>query len=376
MWPRGKFANCHPAAKMLKEYSTHGCPIQCGPNWSQHQLIAALKREPHISAKDPIAAKCLHEETHEKIAGGFAKIVKWGDIKHNIPPSLKISPIAMIPHKSRLFRCIFDLSFQIKVQGKKLNSVNSSTTSKAPQKSMAQLGHVLRRLLATMKQHYNIKMPFFFSKCDLKDRFWKIVVNNKDAWNFCYVLPPINTTTTTLDDTQIVVPHALQMGWSESPPFFCAATETARDIIQLYMVMPNELAPHPLEQHLYNNTTCANSLPTPANKINTMEVYVDDFIAATNDNTTQNIAKLSRAMLHGIHSIFPPPKITNHNGGDPISEKKLKKLEGLWDTKKEILGWDIDGKNYTIQLPSQKENKLQLLITTTYRKKAIPLKVF
>ena len=29
MWPRGKIANLHPAAKMLKEYSTQGCPIQC-----------------------------------------------------------------------------------------------------------------------------------------------------------------------------------------------------------------------------------------------------------------------------------------------------------------------------------------------------------
>ena len=193
--------------------------VLIGPNWSKQQIIAALKRGPHISAKDPIAAKCLHEETNEKIKGGFAKIVRGGDIKHNIPPSLKISPTAMIPHKSRLFRCILDLSFQIKVKGKKLNSVNDSTNSKAPQKFMAQLVHVLRRLLATMKQHHNIKMPFFFSKCDLKDGFWRMLVNNQDAWNFCYVLPPLNTATTTLDDTELVVPHPLQMGWSESPPF-------------------------------------------------------------------------------------------------------------------------------------------------------------
>ena len=85
---------------------------------------------------------------------------------------------------------------------------------------------------------------------------------------------------------------------------------------------------------------------------------------------------MSRSILFGIHSIFPPPHITNHNGQDPISEKKLKQLEGLWQTKKEILGWDFDGKAYTIQLPPEKEQKLQNLINNTYRKKAVQLKSF
>jgi hypothetical protein len=32
----------------------------------------------------------------------------------------------------------------------------------------------------------------------------------------------------------LVVPTSLQMGWVESPPFFCAALETARDVPQDY----------------------------------------------------------------------------------------------------------------------------------------------
>ena len=35
-----------------------------------------------------------------------------------------------------------------------------------------------------------------------------------------------------LDDMEIVVPDALQMGWCESPPFFGSGSETARDTIQ------------------------------------------------------------------------------------------------------------------------------------------------
>ncbi len=66
-----------------------------------------------------------------------------------------------------------------------------------------------------------------FSKIDLSDGFWRMLVASDAVWNFCYVLPdppghPI----------RIVVPSALQMGWAQSPAFFCAATETWRDIIQ------------------------------------------------------------------------------------------------------------------------------------------------
>ena len=61
------------------------------------------------------------------------------------------------------------------------------------------------------------------------------------------------TQTTSLDDIEIVIPHALQMGWSESPPFFCAATETARDIIETYYNTFPNIPHHPLESFLYNH---------------------------------------------------------------------------------------------------------------------------
>ena len=146
---------------------------------------------------------------------------------------MKLSPLAMIPHKSRSYRCILDLSFQLKVKGKKINSVNQGTNKLSPQKSMAQLGWVIRHIVTTMANNYNTKHPFLFSKCDIKDGFWRLSVNHHDAWNFCYVLPP-KKPGTSIDELEIVIPHALQMGWAESPPFFCAATETARDIIQQY----------------------------------------------------------------------------------------------------------------------------------------------
>jgi hypothetical protein len=67
-------------------------------------------------------------------------------------------------------------------------------------------------------------------------------------------------------------------------------------------------------------------------------------------------------MLHGIHSIFPPEEVTHHPGGNSIAELKIDKGEGRWDMKKEILGWDIDGQKYTLQLPPQKCEKIVKLI--------------
>ena len=122
----------------------------------------------------------------------------------------------------------------------------------------------------------------------------------------CYVLP--NTIAkSSIDETKIVIPHALQMGWSEYPLFFCAATETSRDIIyQYYENWIQKIPPHPLEQHL---TAEVNKAPdkTPAESTATgIEVYVDDFITCTNNTSKTHITQLARAMLHGIHSVFPP----------------------------------------------------------------------
>ena len=123
-----------------------------------------------------------------------------------------------------------------------------------------------------MKKHYNTNKPFYFSKCDIKDGFWRMVVNHNDAWNFCYVFPSISSEPTTLDNTQLVVPHALQMGWSESPPFFCAATETARDIIQYYMTVQQHLPKHYLEHHLYTANTLSKPNLSSTQNTNSIEV--------------------------------------------------------------------------------------------------------
>ena len=223
MQPRNK-ALRHPAADALLQYASDGCPLDCGQDWTMEQMEAAIQKGPHQSAQSPEASNALRTEALERITGGSCRVMKWKDIKDNPPPKLKISPIAAIPHKSQLFRMILDLSYKLKMDKDKLKSVNNASDKDlAPQHSMYELGNVIPQIIWNMAKAPDTGVPILFSKIDLKDGYWRMVVNEADTWNFAYVLSPLKPG----DDIELVIPDALQMGWSESPPFFCAATETA-----------------------------------------------------------------------------------------------------------------------------------------------------
>lgn len=376
MRPR-TFALGHAAAPLLNEYADTGCPVDCGPDWTVQQITLLLERGAHISAKKKDAIAQLQLETAEKVAGGYARVVKWKDIRNCLPAKFKLSPIAMIPHKSKKYRAILDLSFNLFHNGKKYTSVNDMTNKKAPKEAMVQLGHCLQRMVTTLADNFDKQRPFYFAKLDIKDGFWRIKVSNDDAWNFCYALP-VEKPTASLDNIEIVVPNSLQMGWCESPPFFCASTETARDVMSTifarddlpYHEMENIMLSilHPILDHSITQEAVV------ATKL--LEVFVDDFVGMANATNLPHFRQLSRAMLHGVHSIFTPPHISNHDGGDPISEKKMNQGDGTWNTTKEILGWEFDGAEYTIKLPNQKCNEIIKMIRKLIKQKRASLNKF
>ena len=95
---------------------------------------------------------------------------------------------------------------------------------------MFELGNVIPRIIWSMARSPDTGVPILFSKIDLKNVYWMMVVDKAQAWNFAYVLPKLDPT----EETMLVIPDALQMGWSLSPPYFCAATKTARDVADQY----------------------------------------------------------------------------------------------------------------------------------------------
>jgi hypothetical protein len=147
MCPSG-LALHHPVANLLKEWATYGCPTKTGKAWSKSQMQEAVDRGPHCSALSDKAIAHFQAEVTKKVRMGQAKLVAWDTIKNNPPVELKFSPIAAIPHKSKQFRSILDLSFHLHLkQGGILPSVNASTIKTAPKGTIDQLGHALNCII-------------------------------------------------------------------------------------------------------------------------------------------------------------------------------------------------------------------------------------
>ncbi len=155
--------------------------------------------------------------------------------------------------------------------------VNDTTVKMAPQGALDQLGHALRRIIhafAEAKEDAKI----FMAKWNIKDGFWQLDCKLGEEFNFVYVLPQAAGM-----PTVIVVPTLLQMGWVESPTYFCAATETARDIASDYSNTPiGSLTPHKFVNYVRGDINF-KALPATSEDNNNcqygLKVYVNNFMS-------------------------------------------------------------------------------------------------
>lgn len=76
---------------------------------------------------------------------------------------------------------------------------------------------------------------------------------------------------------QIVIPSALQMGWTESPLYFCTATKTSRDVIQGLVSTKVQLC------HIALKDTCTQ--PSPQSEASPIApLTIDNFIGTVVEN--------------------------------------------------------------------------------------------
>ncbi len=359
MCPRG-LALHHPAAGALLQYATGGCPVNSGQNWTEEMIETAVKRGPHVSALVPEAMEQLLSETLEKEKKGQCRIVEYEDLKRTgLPPQLKISPIAMIPHKSRQFRAILDLSFRVKLQdGSYIPSVNETTTLEAPAGAIDQMGHALHRVIHAFAEA-DESAKIFMAKFDIKDGFWRLDCQAGEEWNFAYVLPQEEG-----KPIKLVVPTSLQMGWVESPPYFCAASETARDVAEQYAeTRVGSLPTHKFISHAMAGQDVESLPETGGNGPLQyfIDVYVDDFIPMAIATSKEQLEHVATAVMTGIHDVFPANVLDTE---DPISFKKIMKGEGTWALQKDILGFTFDGEvgRKTMILEQPKRDFLLLVL--------------
>ena len=168
------------------------------------------------------------------------------------------------------------------------------------------------------------------------------------------------------------------MGWTNSPGFFSKTTESGVIITYNLLKSPKKwraLPPHPLEHKFLPAVLPERPLPSREDLLFFLiRVYIDDYIkaAAVSKGSIHLLVWLTRAVLHAIHSLFPPPEVTGHEGGkDSISQKKLDLFEGIWNYIKEILGFELNGEARTITIPEEKAESYSELIASSLQKQTI-----
>ena len=143
---------------------------------------------------------------------------------------------------------------------------------------------------------------------------------------------------------KLVIPTSPQMGWIKSPPYFCAASNTARNVAEDYVETPigsidNHKCVHHAAQGKDFDLLPATS--TSEKRLNYMvEVYVDDFISLATPTSREQLVHVANAVMSGIHDVFPADK---DDSNDSLSLKQILKLESMWALHKDILGFAFDG---------------------------------
>jgi hypothetical protein len=196
------------------------------------------------------------------------------------------------------------------------------------------------------------------AKWDIKDGFRRMDCAEVEEWNFAYVLPQEEG-----KPTKLVVPTLLQTGWVESPPYFCAATETSRDMAMDYTKTPiNSLPPHKFVKYTTGDPEY-EALPESQKGNNgyvyMLEVYVDNFMSLIIPVSREQIRHVATGVMTGIHDVFLPDNTDNNN---PILEKKLKQGEGIYSTRKTLLGFHFNGEEKTMWLKEAKQEKLLTIL--------------
>jgi len=130
-------------------------------------------------------------------------------------PNLRLSPLGCVPQRGRRPRLIVDLSFY---------DVNQETVKTAPPEAM-QFGRALDRLLYRIRHANPAHGPVYANKIDISDGFYRIPLDGNTAPNLAIILPALPG-----EPPLVAIPLSLPMGWVESPPLFCAFTETIADL--------------------------------------------------------------------------------------------------------------------------------------------------
>ena len=292
---------------------------------------------------------------------------------------LQLSPAGVKPERDRRPRLICDHSWY---------PVNELSLPNVPRETM-QFGRALQRILHSVR-HANPRYgPVYLSKHDVKDGFYRIFLKLSDCPRLSIVLPRYDD-----EEALVAIPMSSTMGWVESPPSFCAMSETVADLSnQRFQTAPTHCPQHrlssqaealdrltPLQGGEPLTTLDQRSEdqlvelaggrlrepqwppPGPSNRphqrpIGATDVYVDDFIQL-GQGGRRRMNTLRNHLLHAVDQVLAQPQADETHRNEAISIKKLLKGDGSWGTRKIVLGWIIDTVRQTIELPDFRRQQL------------------
>ena len=229
----------HPATGLLRHWRDHGVPAQTSAEpWSDATKDSYVERGCHRSATEQ--ASFLREEMSEFIENKFWVVLPYELVRHM--PQLQLSPAAVKEERARKPRLLCDHSWY---------PVNETTVPHSPPEAM-QFGWALQRVMRTVRHANPEHGPVHLCKFDIKDGFYRMFLNAHDCPRLGIILPRYE------GETQLIaIPMSCTMGWVQSPPSFCAMSETVADLSNSSMAAsPTDAAPHRLESHASHSDRC------------------------------------------------------------------------------------------------------------------------
>jgi hypothetical protein len=317
----------------LHHLAIHGVPAPLASTpWTLSQQLQAYTWGPHVSAAK-LYSSFVMEDMYHMVQADYWCVLPIQAVLGL--PSLKLSPAGVVPQRERRPRIILDYSFPPK------QNVNTFSLHLALTQAM-QFGTAFPRLMQCLVYCDRDYSPPLMAKLDLADGYYPVPLSPLASLELAVVLPGDG-----LHDKLVGIPLSLPMGWTHSPPYFCAFTETVTDVANASLQHPS-LPHHPLEQTLQLQAVPRESTFTPEAlqpvgqsslpPLATIDVYLDDFMALAQPPRHTNTM---RSLLHAVDSIFydTPPHMTRCL---IISEAKITKGNATWSTQKTLLGWNIN----------------------------------
>jgi hypothetical protein len=236
-----------------------------------------------------------------------------------------------------------------------------------------QFGRALERYIRKIVHADPRFGPVKMIKVDLADGFYRVWVNAPNVIKLGVAFPNLAG-----EEPLIAFPIALPMGWTNSPPCFCAATETIAVISNEHIVNWRNPKPHRLETLAETEPPPAMAIlqPPPAPLIPSLpvpptldpllhkarkrvlaavDIFVDDFLG-----DASRLSRIRRILFTAIDDVFRPMDALDQSARrEPISVSKLMKGNACWTTLKKILGWILDMITTTLTLPESRAARLK-----------------